>query len=52
LFALPSFIFHLMAHFFPTPADGNLRHILVLCDYFLTVGLLVRHLVALEKPLS
>lgn len=52
LFALPSFIFHLTAHFFPTPADGNLRHILVLCDYFLTVGLLVRHIVALKKPLG
>ena len=52
LFALPSCIFHLMAHFFPTPADGNLRHILVLCDYFLTVGLLVKHIRVLEKPLS
>jgi hypothetical protein len=49
MFIMPSFTFHVLTHFFPTPADGNLRHILVLCDFFLIVGILVRQARILER---
>lgn len=39
---LPNFLFHTVAYFFPSPANGGLRHSLVLFNVLASIGILLR----------